>query len=170
MIPNTFPQELDGMLPHHRIAGVSQHARNLLDALVVGKHPNVRSRYAAPRTLGNDEVVAGARRYLRKVGDHQHLTRPAHFPERVGHTPANLCADPLIDLVEDERRYGIMSGQDDLEGQHQARELSPTGYLGDRSRIQARIELDEEGNRIGTCRRRPLRPPDVYRHSSIWHP
>ena len=104
--------------------GVTQHSRELVDAVLAVYGTDVAGRQAPARGLRHHEVVIGSGSDLREVGDHEDLPPPRHLRERFPHLPPDLAADSLIHLVEDERGDGVVSRQHDLEREHDPRQLS----------------------------------------------
>ncbi len=74
--------------------------------------------------------MARPRGDLRQVRDDEHLPCLGHLVECLRHLQRDLAADSLVYLVEHDRRYGVVSRQHHLEGQHEARQLAPAGHLG----------------------------------------
>src|SRR5439155_1134353 len=65
---------------------------------------------------------------LREMGDHERLAAPRHRlrhrRQRLPHLPTDLTADPLVHLVEHQRRDRVVLRENHFQGQHQARQLA----------------------------------------------
>jgi len=133
--------------------GIAQHAGELAGARVAGHDLHVAGGDAALRPLRHNEVVIGEHGDLGEVRDHERLAPAAppagHAGQRFTHPSAYLAADPLVDLVEDQRGHRIVLRQDHLERQHQARQLTTRGDLRERAGLHPHIELDFEGHVFG---------------------
>ena len=69
-------------------------------------------------------MMVCACRYLREVRNHDHLVVLSQPAQAVAHPERNGSTDAGVDLVEDQRGHPVQSGQDGLERQHDAGELS----------------------------------------------
>jgi len=108
--------------------GVAQHAGQLTRARLAPDDLDVAGRDPASRPLRHHQMVIGVRPDLREVGDHERLAAPRrslrYCRKRLPHARAHLTPDTLVHLVEYQGRHGIVLRQDDLQGQHQARQLA----------------------------------------------
>jgi len=111
--------------PH---VGIAQHARQLARPRVPGGHGHVAGRDPAARPLGHDQMVVRVGGDLREMGDHEHLPlrvrRRRDRGQRVPDPATHLAPDSLVHFVEHEGRDGVVAGQDDLQRQHQPRQLT----------------------------------------------
>jgi hypothetical protein len=105
---------------------IAQQPRDFAPSLLRGHHRHVARRYATLRALRHHEVMIGPCGDLWQVRDDEHLAAPrtGDIVQRCCDAPAHLATDSLIDLVEHERRDGVVSGERDLQGQHQPRQLA----------------------------------------------
>jgi len=145
---------------HVRIA---QHAGELAGAGGAARELHVAGGEAAFRSFRHYQVVIGEDGDLGEVGDHEHLARaaraPGHAHQRFAHASPYLTADPLIHLVEHERRHRVVLRQDDLERQHQTRQLAPRRHLGERPGLYPHVELNLEHHRLHPA---PLGSGELY--------
>jgi len=111
--------------PH---VGVAQHAGQLARAGLARDDLDVAGGDPTARPLGDHQMMIGVHPDLREVGDHERLAAPRrslrHRRQRLSHAGPDLTADPLVHLVEYQRRHGVVLRQDDLQRQHQARQLA----------------------------------------------
>ncbi len=102
----------------------AQHPGQLADPGALVQPHHAAGGDQAVVGLLHHQVVVRERGHLRQVGDHDHL-RGAGQP---GQPPADLhrglAADPGVYLVEDERRHRVGTGEDHLDGQHDAGQLA----------------------------------------------
>jgi len=137
--------------------GIAQHAGQLASAGRAARRLHVARGEAALRSLCHHQVVIGKDGDLGEVGDHEHLARAAraarHTHQGVAHPSPHLTADPLIHFVEHERRHRVVLRQDDLERQHQTRQLASRRDLGERPGLHPDIQLDFKHDRL-----RPIPP------------
>ena len=104
--------------------------------------------------LAHHQVLVGPRGDLRQVRDHQHLVPLRHLRERRAHLRPDLAADPLIHLVEDQRRDRVVPHEHDLEREHQPRQLAARGHPRERLGLEADVELHVELHALLPVRRR----------------
>jgi len=132
--------------------GIAQHAGELAGACVARHDLHVAGGDPALRSLRYNEVVIGEDGDLGQVRDHERLAGTAppagYASQRFAHSPADLAADALVDLVEDQRGHGIVLREDHLERQHQARQLTPGRDLGERAALQADVQRHREHHRL----------------------
>src|SRR5215218_10709683 len=100
-----------------------------LDDLYAGDRPSFRLSFL------DDDVSAGPRGYLRKMGDGQNLVAIAEFPQLRPYRRRRLAAYTGVDLVEDVRRTGLYALLGEPYGQHYPGELparcvAPHGQFG----------------------------------------
>ena len=88
-------------------------------------------------------------RDLRQVRDHEHLVPLRHLGKRRADARADLSADSLIDLVEHQRRHGVMPSQHDLEREHEPGELAARRDPREWPRVEAHVELHQELHALG---------------------
>jgi hypothetical protein len=127
---------------------VAEHAGDFPDSGLTGDTLDVTGRHPAPRAFRDDDVVVGPSGDLRQVRDDQHLTPTGYCPQRLSHLPAHFAADPLIHLVENERRNRIVAGQDDLQREHETGGLTAGGDTGEWTGSHSRRELDFKGDAL----------------------
>ena len=135
------------MAPRRLPLAVPQHPRDLADPVLPVDHLHVAGGDAAPRLLRHHQVPVGPRGDLRQVGDHQHLVPLGHLRQRVAHLGADLAADPLVHLVEHQRRDRVVPREHHLEREHQARQLAARRHLGERLGVEPDVEPHGELHR-----------------------
>jgi len=123
--------------------GVAQHPRQLPGPRLPRHRPHVARRHTAARPLGHDQLVAGVRGDLGKVRDDEGLAVLVARDGRecLTHAPAHLPADPLVHLVEHERRHGVVLRQHHLQSQHETRQLATRGDLGEGTGLETDVQL-----------------------------
>ena len=89
-------------------------------------------------------MLVGPGRDLRQVGDDQHLMPLRHFRQRRADLRADLAADPLIHLVEDQRGDRVVPRQHHLEREHEPGELAAGRHPRERLRLEPDVELHVE--------------------------
>jgi len=120
-------------------------------------------------------VVVRVNGDLGKVGDHEDLApavaSTSDRGERLTDPPAHFAADALIHFVEHERGHRVVLGQNDLERQHQTRQLAAGRRLRQRARFHPDVEPDLEDDVLRalgvgcrawgeSCREPPSRHPE----------
>ncbi len=119
------------MLARRCRVGLSrQHAGQLGHPVGVVEESNVGDRCVVVLQLLHREMGVGEGRDLRKMGDHQDLVAVAEGGQRPPDREARLPADPGVDLVEDQDRWGLR--QHASQGQHRPGQLAARGHLGQR--------------------------------------
>jgi hypothetical protein len=108
--------------------GVAQHAGKLPRPGLARDDLYVARRDPAAGPLCHHQVMIGVRPDLGEMRDHEGLPAPRrclrHRRERLPHASTYLTPDALVHLVEYERRDCVVLRQNDLQRQHQARELA----------------------------------------------
>jgi hypothetical protein len=72
---------------------------------------------------------------------------PELLPDDVAHTTAH----PLVELIENQNRGVVHSGEDGLQGEHESRQLAATRYPGKRAGRFARISGEKELDLVDAC-------------------
>jgi len=150
--------------------GIAEHARQLTPPVFPLYHAHVARRNPAMRSLRHHEVMVGVGSDLGQVCDDEDLPARAPAPcdrgECVAHPAPDLPADPLVDLVEHQRGHGVVLGQHDLQGEHQAGQLTAGSDFRKRAGVEADVQpnLEEDvfgalgacsGERYQLCREAP---------------
>jgi len=108
--------------------GVAQHAGELTRARLARDDLHVTRRDPASRPLRHHDVMIRVGTDLGKMRDHERLPAlgrsPRHRGEGLPDPGTHLTPDALIHLVEYQGRHRIVLRQDDLQRQHQARQLA----------------------------------------------
>jgi len=113
------------MTPRARHVGIPQHPRNLLDSRLPDDNRHIARRHAALAAFRHDQLLIGVRGDLRQMRDHECLpSRARHIDQGRADPGSDLAADSLVDFVEHQRWDDVVSGQHDLEGQHQSRQFA----------------------------------------------
>ena len=73
---------------------ISQHPRQLGNAVFAVDHFHVAGRDTLPGLLGHDEVAGGAGRDLRQMGDHENLPPLGDLGQGTPYLRTHLSADP----------------------------------------------------------------------------
>ena len=88
------------------------------------------------------------------MGHHQDLALDRDLAQRGPDLGPHFAPDPGIDLVEDEGRHVVVTGQDHLERQHEPGEFAPRRRLGERPRVVPLIEPHGERHLLRPVRLR----------------
>src|SRR3954453_4587271 len=87
---------------------------------------------------------------LGQVGDDHDLVVAGQPRQAPADLPGRLPADPGVDLVEDHDRYRVGAGEDDLNGQHYAGELTAGRALVHRPRRGAGVRGEQQRDLVET--------------------
>jgi hypothetical protein len=79
--------------------------------------------------LDDPEMLVGARRDLRRVGDGEHLRLGGEPREPLADRVRDRAADAAVDLVEHQGRRGVALGERHFQREQEARELAAGGDL-----------------------------------------
>ena len=110
---------------------------------------HARSRAPALLLLLDAEVGLGEGRDLGQVRDAQHLMVTGELGELPAHAVRRPTPDGCIYFVEDQHHPRIGLAQALLQGQEQARELSPRGNGAQGPEFPVRVGGEPEGGRLG---------------------
>ena len=130
---------------HVRVLDASHHPGKLTQSLVAADRDHPAGRDVLTVGPAHDEMPVGVCRDLGQVGHHDHLRRGGQRGQPSTHIQRCLSAHAGIHLIKD-KGGDIPASRDDLERQHDSRELATGGNLGDaagrRSRVGCQQDLD----------------------------
>ena len=129
---------------------VTQHPSNFRDPILTVNDLDRTRGNATANGLRDKQVPIGPGGDLREVSDDEHLMPHCNIRECTSHLSANLSADAVIDLVEDQRRYRVLAREHNLEGEHQARQFAPGGHARERPGLVTDVQLHREGGGLPT--------------------
>ena len=87
-------------------------------------------------------MIVRAGRDLGEMGDGEDLMMFGHAAHGIAHAKSDFPPDARVYFIEDERGYAVQSGQDRLERQHDARQLTARRNTGQRPRLEPHVEGD----------------------------
>ena len=118
----------------------------------------------------DDQVPVGVGRDLGEVGDHDTWACRASARQPGPDVEGRPAADPGVDLVEDEGRHrGDLGGRGDLDGEHDARQLTAGCRLGHRPRRGARPGREPDLDVVAALGGEPPGVLDGHRHRRRAH-
>ena len=104
-----------------------EHARDLFNALRERELTNRAVSAISVKFFGDLEVAVCVRGYLWEVGDTDHLSTISDALELDPHTLSDSPTYPSVDLIEHISRRMIRVHQDNLQREHQSRQLAARG-------------------------------------------
>src|SRR6266850_6843381 len=137
----------------------TEHPRDLGHALVAGYQAGAHARAAPADALGHAHVLVREGGDRRQVRDAEDLPAGADGGQLLADHRRGAAADPRVHLVEHHGGRALVAGEDDLQRQHAARQLSPGGDARQRPRGLARVGREAELHALGAAR-----PPVRQRH------
>ena len=111
---------------------------------VVEQHDAAAGDGAAVGGLDDLQVRVGEGGDLRQVGHDDDLVAAGEPGEPPTDLDGGAAADAGVDLVEDHDRHRVGAGEDDLDGEHHARELAAGGALLQRPRRRAGVRHEQQ--------------------------
>ena len=161
--------------------GAGEHPGELDDprCVVEGHHPAARD--GAVVGLDDEQMAVGEGGHLGKVGHHHDLVAAGQPGQPAPDLHGGSAADAGVDLVEDHQRDRVGAGEDDLDGQHDPRELTAGRALLQRPRRRAGVghqqhldlvdAVDRRGERAAAHRQavRDLALADLRGDLSVRH-
>src|SRR5690606_26884126 len=134
--------------PRRAVRVATQHAGQLAHALLARQLGQARRRAPVSLELLDAQVVVGAGRDLRQVGDDENLVALGDAAQVRRDPVGRHSADAGIDLIEHQGRHLVQSRKDGLEREHHAGKLAARGDAGERPRLEADVERDAELDRF----------------------
>lgn len=120
----------------------AQHPGEFADPLLATQRRDACGGGVAIVGFLHQEVVIGATGYLGKVSDDKDLVMIGNLAQLLADPMADLATDPGIDLIEDQRGYPVLPGQDCLECEHDTGEFATGRDSRERARLESQIERD----------------------------
>ena len=138
--------------------GAGKHAGDLLAAVVGGERVDAGGDALAlvERILGNQEMLIGSCRDLRRMRHRHHLHLAGQPRQPRADRVRDRAADTGIDFIEHERRRRAPIGQHDFQRQQKARQFAAGGDFHQRPRPGARIGLHPELDPVEALRPRRI--------------